>query len=604
MAARMDKEEDGSVFVRLQIAITDPVAIEKVKDKRYLTGSVGGRAGKAVCSISGEDLARVSESGRAPVSRYKRGQVYKGKLAYVDMQDISFKEYSFVNQPADSKSSIRGIRSGDDKSIGTSDSEWVAKSSAFVLYMDKEDIVSVEENQSILTSMKKKESKPLYLHLKGAFLSAYAIQESENYKYEDSSLLSNKSEKDDIYQENSNMKNDAQQDDVLAAVEGLSEDLSAIAASISEEVSEEVSQENDKEEAPEQEAPEEETPEADDVKVEDADKEEVEESALEETSIKEADMTSAAAAVQKVVNEAVVLGIAAQRAHWNVVGVDFQQYHALFGAIYSDIFDSLDDIAEEIRKMDVMVENLTSMVMNAGFKDDATLADARELTADLLRKNEMLNETILAAFTACDAVNAQGTADLMAARDGMHKKWSWQLRSSLGMDAGEPADESWREIGSTSSLTEEENEEANNSTAELTSNDSASEQKAEELNEKVQLLQEENAKLKNALHRTLAERVVDTKIATGVESHQDREDLIEEHAKRSASSLADSLRDLARMPVVKTSKVAMPEMSSDVNAIEGEDNVFTLDAEEVKEEEDVRTPEQIFVDALMGRRKL
>ena len=58
MAAKMDKEQDGSAYVRLQVAITDPIAIQKVMDKRYLTGSVGGRAGKAVCSISGDDLAR------------------------------------------------------------------------------------------------------------------------------------------------------------------------------------------------------------------------------------------------------------------------------------------------------------------------------------------------------------------------------------------------------------------------------------------------------------------------------------------------------------------------------------------------------------------
>ena len=92
MAAKMDKEVDGSPFVRLQIAITDPVAAQKVLDKRYLTGSVGGRAGKAVCSISGEDLATESEGGRPKLPKYKRGQVYKGKLAFIDMQDISFKE--------------------------------------------------------------------------------------------------------------------------------------------------------------------------------------------------------------------------------------------------------------------------------------------------------------------------------------------------------------------------------------------------------------------------------------------------------------------------------------------------------------------------------
>ena len=92
MAAKMDKEEDGSSFVRLQIAITDPVAAQKVLDKRYLTGSVGGRAGKAVCSVSGEDLAAEDASGRPKAAKYKRGKVYKGKLAFVEMKDISFKE--------------------------------------------------------------------------------------------------------------------------------------------------------------------------------------------------------------------------------------------------------------------------------------------------------------------------------------------------------------------------------------------------------------------------------------------------------------------------------------------------------------------------------
>ena len=38
-------------------------------------------------------------------------------------------------------------------------SNWVARSSAFVLKMDEEDIISVEESESILKNMKKKESK-------------------------------------------------------------------------------------------------------------------------------------------------------------------------------------------------------------------------------------------------------------------------------------------------------------------------------------------------------------------------------------------------------------------------------------------------------------
>jgi starvation-inducible DNA-binding protein len=583
MAAKMDKEEDGSPFVRLQIAITDPVAAQKVLDKRYLTGSVGGRAGKAICSISGEDLA--SESvGRPVAPKYKRGQVYKGKLSYIDMQDISFKEYSFVNQPADGKSSVRSTSVISNKDGKPNSEGWVAKSTAFVLHMNEEDIYSLEEHESVLKNMKKKESKPLYLQLKGSFLSAMAIQESENYNKTNDSLLSIENDDQDSYQENSNMKDKVEQDDVLAAVEGLSQDLSAIASQA----------------------------------IEESDK------------IQESD-ASAAAAVQKVVNEMVVLGMAAQRAHWNVMGENFEQYHALFGAIYTDVFESLDSVAEEIRKMGVFVDNLTNMVMNSSFKDDSSATDPESLIESLLEKNMALNASILEAFTIANENNAQGTADVLATRDGMHKKWSWQLKASISEEAGEPADESWRilpgsevsesdeepetsteenpsadaEVDSDDTEKKEEDTKAEESEAELTDEQVVSEQNADDTNKKLQSLEDENQKLKAALHRTLVERVVDAKISAGLESADERETLIEEHANRSATSLADSLRDVAKLPMVKSSRTSSPEIDFEINAVEGENNVLTIDQEEEEVVEQKESfSEQLFVDALMGRRKL
>jgi starvation-inducible DNA-binding protein len=603
IAAKMDKEEDGSPYVRLQVAITDPVAAQKVADKRYLTGSVGGRASKAVCSITGEDLAATDSSGRPKAPKYKRGTVHKGKLAFIDMQDISFKEYSFVNQPADQRSSVRSKKESEGKITVTDSEGWVAKSKAFVLHMNEEDIYSLEEHESILSNMKKKESRPLYLHMKGAFLSAVAIQESENSNNINNSLLSTENDVKSNHEENSGMEKNVEQEDILAAIENLSQDLSNI-ANASSEVSE-----GDEEGSEEPEVNEE--PEA-------SEEPEVSE---ESEKVQEAEHT-AAVAVQKVVNETIVFGIAAQRAHWNVMGENFEQYHALFGGIYEDAFDALDSIAEEIRKMDVFVENLTNMVMNASFKDDAIETDPKSLAESLLQKNMALNETILAAFAACSAVNAQGTADVMAARDGMHKKWSWQLKSSLGEEAGEPADESWREIGS-NKVTESSEElventvdseeaanslesgENGNSKANLTGDGLASELDAKEAN-KFQALQEENAKLKEALHRTLAERVVDTKISLGVESSESRDDLIKDHASRSASSLADSLRDLAKMPAAKKNIYSLGESIIENTVVsESEDNVIDEVNEEIEEPTEKKTSvEELFVDALMGRRKL
>ena len=36
--------------------------------------------------------------------------------------------------------------------------------------------------------------------------------------------------------------------------------------------------------------------------------------------------------------------------HWNIEGRDFDQYHGFFSGIYEEVYDSVDAIAENIRK--------------------------------------------------------------------------------------------------------------------------------------------------------------------------------------------------------------------------------------------------------------
>jgi predicted flavoprotein YhiN len=150
-----------------------------------------------------------------------------------------------------------------------------------------------------------------------------------------------------------------------------------------------------------------------------------------------------------------------------------------------------------------------------------------------------------------------------------------------------------------------ENKEAEGSKVELTGDTVAPEQNTNDLANRLQSLEEENQKLRSALHRTLVERVVDAKIAIGVESHEARESLVADHIKRTASSLADSLRDLAAMPAAKKAKVMLPEINSEIKATENETGVINLDAlDDGKEAVETTQLEDIFVDALMGRRKL
>jgi hypothetical protein len=470
MAARMDKEEDGSSFVRLQIAVTDPVAAQKIADKRYMTGSVGGRAGKAVCSISGDDLASEDASGKPNVARFKRGKVYKGKMAFVDMQDISFKEYSFVNQPADQRSGVRGSKPVEGKAPVADSENWVARSSAFILHMDNEDIVSINENESMFKNMKKKESRPVYLHLKGAFLSAMAVQESENVINEQASLLSNEDSIEKKYEENLKMDDVAVNEDILAVAQELSEDLSTLAsASKEEESAEEVADETNE---------------------------------------------SAKAEVEEVkpLEEEV--------------------------AVESD---------DELAKAKARIVELEAQIVSAA-------PAAEEESTEVAVATEEQDKVVV------DSVKAEIS---------------------------------------------EENKETEGTEAELTGETVAPEQNADDSVNKLQALEEENQKLRSALHRTLAERVVDAKITVGIESYDAREALVADHVKRTASSLADSLRDLAGMPAAKKAKAAMPEINSEIEATENETGVITLDGKDQEKETVEATPfEDIFVDALMGRRKL
>ena len=472
MAARMDKEEDGSSFVRLQIAVTDPVAAQKIADKRYMTGSVGGRAGKAVCSISGDDLASEDVSGKPNVARFKRGKVYKGKMAFVDMQDISFKEYSFVNQPADQRSGVRGSKPVEGKAPVADSENWVARSSAFVLHMDNEDIISINENESMFKNMKKKESRPVYLHLKGAFLSAMAVQESENVINEQASLLSNEDSIEKKYEENLKMDDVAVNEDILAVAQELSEDLSTLAsASKEEESAEEVADETN----------------------------ESAEAELEEV---------------KPLEEEV--------------------------AVESD---------DELAKAKARIVELEAQIVSAA-------PAAEEESTEVAVATEEQSEVAIV-----DSVKAE---------------------------------------------TSEENKETEGTEAELTGEKVAPEQDADDSVNKLQALEEENQKLRSALHRTLVERVVDAKITIGIENYDAREALIADHIKRTASSLADSLRDLAGMPAASKAKGILPEINSEIEAAKGETGVITLDGVDEEKEEVVESDpfEQIFVDALMGRRKL
>jgi DNA-binding ferritin-like protein len=58
------------------------------------------------------------------------------------------------------------------------------------------------------------------------------------------------------------------------------------------------------------------------------------------------------------------------------------------------------------------------------------------MVATLLEKNEELLKNVVDALNCADEENQQGILNFLADRQDMGQKWSWQLRSSLGIKNG------------------------------------------------------------------------------------------------------------------------------------------------------------------------
>ena len=127
----------------------------------------------------------------------------------------------------------------------------------------------------------------------------------------------------------------------------------------------------------------------------------------------------------------------AHSAHWNVIGTDFREYHDLFGAIYEDVYSSVDPIAENLRKLGSKAPStLTEFIALRTIEDTKVVSqDARVLATDILASNDAIINSIAEAFDCATEANQQGIANFLADRLDKHQMWKWQLSASLGIEA-------------------------------------------------------------------------------------------------------------------------------------------------------------------------
>lgn len=136
--------------------VTDPDAMQKVRDGRYLTVSIGATSGKLKCSICGQNWLDVDPFDEDRCD-HEPGMWYdikgKKKLCYKETDTLSYHERSYVNTPADqSESHFAGVsnyelicQTEDDfkdadyiakNMLGSKESTVIADSTGYVLSLE------------------------------------------------------------------------------------------------------------------------------------------------------------------------------------------------------------------------------------------------------------------------------------------------------------------------------------------------------------------------------------------------------------------------------------------------------------------------------------
>lgn len=139
-----------------------------------------------------------------------------------------------------------------------------------------------------------------------------------------------------------------------------------------------------------------------------------------------------AESLSKVLADSYLLMLKSHRYHWNVQGTHFKSLHELFEEHYTDLFTAIDEIAERILAVGHKAPGSFSEFADISeIKEDTTNPKAEDMVANLLKDHETLAKRCRAAQEAAEEAGDDASGDLMIARQQVHQKTAWMLRSTL-----------------------------------------------------------------------------------------------------------------------------------------------------------------------------
>jgi starvation-inducible DNA-binding protein len=125
--------------------------------------------------------------------------------------------------------------------------------------------------------------------------------------------------------------------------------------------------------------------------------------------------------------------------HWNVEGMFFHSLHDLFGKQYTEMWESIDEIAEQIRQLGAKPATAMKDMMPTVITNGRPDMSAKDMIIDLRNGHSLIIDRLREAIRIAQNNGDEGTADLFIQRIKAHQKHMWMLASSAKEIIDSPA---------------------------------------------------------------------------------------------------------------------------------------------------------------------
>ncbi len=144
------------------------------------------------------------------------------------------------------------------------------------------------------------------------------------------------------------------------------------------------------------------------------------------------DRQKVAEALSRLLADTYTLYLKTHSFHWNVEGPMFNTLHLMFMDQYTELWQSLDVIAERIRALGYPAPGTyKEFAKLSSIEETAGAPAAMEMVKHLVKGHEAVARTARTAFTPAEKAGDQASADLLTQRLQVHEKSAWMLRSLL-----------------------------------------------------------------------------------------------------------------------------------------------------------------------------